>query len=76
MKDYDDLWRLSKSEVSIDSKKLKTLARKRDITLTLDTQWIGADLDRMWESHRKRYKDLPQTLREVFGDVNSWLQKQ
>ena len=74
MKDYDDLWRLSKSEVNIDSKKLKTLARKRDISLTLDTQWIGTDIDRMWESHRKRYQDLPQTLREVFGDVNSWLQ--
>lgn len=76
MKDYDDLWRLSKSKVSIDSKKLKALAKKRDIPLSLDTHWIGPDLEKMWGSHIKRYQDLPETLLELFDDVNFWLREQ
>lgn len=75
MKDYDDLWRLSKSEVNIDYKKLNSLAKKRNIPLILETVWIGPDLERMWKNHRKRYQDLPNELQTVFKEINIWLER-
>ncbi len=75
MKDYDDLWRLSKSEVPIDNKKLKKIARRREIPLSLNLMWIVPDLERMWKRHQKRYHDLPPILEMVFKEVNLWLTK-
>lgn len=73
MKDYDDLWRISQSEIEIDPKKLKSITKTRGIPLNLDTAWIGPDLERMWKSHRKRYQDLPEDLDTIFKEINSWL---
>lgn len=73
MKDYDDLWRLSRSEIQVDAKVLRSLTRIRKIPLSLDAHWIGSDLERMWKSHRKRYQDLPDILEAVFEEVNLWL---
>ena len=75
MKDYDDLWRISRSDAAIDRAHLVTLLRKRDIPSRLDPAWIGDDMIRMWASHRSRYIDLPEFLATVFSDVNRWLSK-
>jgi hypothetical protein len=73
MKDLDDLWRLARSDVRVDPKKLNKLAKSREISLSLDTQWIGPEMARVWETHQKRYKDLPKTLESLFTDVSDWL---
>lgn len=73
VKDYDDLWRLSRSEIQVDAKMLISITRIRKIPLSLDSHWIGTDLERMWKSHRKRYQDLPDILEVVFEEVNLWL---
>ncbi len=75
MKDYDDLWRLSKSEVLINSNKLKILTKNRNIPLSLEMHWIGADLERMWKSHRRRYQDLPEKIEIVFDEINVWIKE-
>ena len=75
MKDYDDLWRLGRSGIQIDKKKLKTLSQTRQIPLAMNEHWIGPDLERMWKSHRKRYQDLPEDIKQVFENINSWLEK-
>jgi hypothetical protein len=46
MKDYDDLWRLSKSNAEVQSHKLIKLAKDRKISLQLDPSWINPDMDR------------------------------
>ncbi len=74
MKDFDDLWRLARSDVKVDSKKLNKLAKNRSIPLSLDNQWIGPEMARVWEPHQRRYKDLPKTLEALFADVNTWLE--
>ncbi len=74
MKDYDDLWRLGQSGTQVDRKKLEKISQNRGISLRLDDHWIGPDLERMWKNHRKRYQDLPEDLKRIFDDVNSWLQ--
>ncbi len=73
MKDLDDLWRIAHSNLNIDPKKLNKLAKSRGISLNLDPQWIGPEMLRVWETHQKRYKDLPKTLETLFTDVNAWL---
>lgn len=75
MKDYDDLWRLSKSGAKVDFRKLHLIARKRAIPLGLDPLWIGQDMLRMWGNHQKRYQDLPKELELIFKEINSWLEK-
>lgn len=73
MKDYDDLWRLSKSGVKISAQRLATLAKERKIILSLNSKWIGPNMERVWNLHRKRYKDLPESLDLLIKDVNAWL---
>ncbi len=73
MKDYDDLWRLSQSGAALNIKKLRSITTARELLLTLDAGWLGHDLERMWKSHQKRYKDLPEDLRILFLEVNTWL---
>ncbi len=75
MKDFDDLWRLSKSTADVHRTRLARILKTRSIPDTLDSNWIGADMKRMWDNHRKRYEDLPESLQNLFSDVNSWLQK-
>ncbi len=73
MKDYDDLWRLSKSNAEVQSRKLITLAKDRKISLQLDPSWIHPGMDRVWNQHRKRYQDLPESLAVLMKEVNEWL---
>ncbi len=47
MKDFDDLWRLSQSKVTVDWPRLKMITGKRKIELKLKSEWIGPDLERV-----------------------------
>ena len=73
MKDFDDLWRISKSKKEVNFETLKDLANTRKINLHLDTSWICDDMNRHWQVHQKRYKDLPESISSLFEDVNQWL---
>jgi hypothetical protein len=73
MKDFDDLWRLSKSDQKIAWKKVKEGLAKQGLPLTLDKEWINAETTGAWERHIKKYKDLPKELRQVIVSVNAWL---
>jgi hypothetical protein len=75
MKDFDDLWRISQSDIKINHATLKILLHKREVLPSVDTEWINDPLRRAWSSHCKRYQDLPKTLEKVFSDVNRWLKK-
>jgi hypothetical protein len=74
MKDFDDLWRLSQSNLTLNRLKLKKLLLKRKVSAVLLAEWISEDLDRSWASHQKRYKDLPENLVQLFKTVNLWLE--
>ena len=73
MKDYDDLFRLRKSGVQIDYKKIKQLFSERKVKRQLDPNWIDDDLKRSWASYRKQYLDLPENLVLLFEEVNELL---
>jgi hypothetical protein len=75
MKDFDDLWRLSQSKVTVDWPRLKIITGKRKIELKLKSEWIGPDLERVWRNHHKQYSDLPMDLKGLFHDVNKWLKR-
>lgn len=74
MKDYDDLWRLSQSTVTINRTSLSRLCDSRKISLKLDRRWISTNIESAWASHQKRYPDLPKNLEALFNDVNLWLE--
>lgn len=73
MKDYDDLWRLSQSNPSIDAKKLKKILKTRKVPAQLKNEWINPEVDRSWGAHRRKYQDLPTKLEALFKMVNEWL---
>lgn len=73
MKDYDDLWRLSRSKFDIDTKRLASLLKTRKTSSRLDLEWIEEGLERGWANHRRRYPDLPKKLQDLFEDVNQWI---
>lgn len=73
MKDYDDLWRLSHSDIVVDIAKLITITKNRKIELKLKADWIGPDIERTWKNHQKQYTDLPKKLEELFLEVNDWI---
>jgi hypothetical protein len=73
MKDFDDLWRLNRSVSEVDATKLRKLLRARGAEPRLDTGWIDSNMERMWAAHRKRYRDLPERLEELFMEVNTWM---
>lgn len=74
MKDFDDLWRISKSDISINYKKLKDLLDERKIPSALNLDWIKS-LEKSWKRHSSSYKDIPKKLTDVFNEVNDWLAK-
>jgi hypothetical protein len=47
MKDYDDLWRLSQSDAKISARRLEKLAKERKVILSLDSKWIGLEMERV-----------------------------
>ena len=73
MKDFDDLWRLSHSDMSIDVTKLMTITESRKIELKLKKEWIGPDIERIWKTHQKQYSDLPKNLEELIREINDWI---
>lgn len=73
MKDFDDLWRLSKKHKRVSRILLKALLNKRELQQHLKKTWINSEMDRSWAAHQKRYPDLPRDLAKVFDDVNDWL---
>ena len=75
MKDFDDLWRLSRSDARVESNRLKKLLTARKVEPALDSRWITSDLDRLWRQHRKRYPYLPESLAFVLSEVNAWILK-
>lgn len=72
MKDFDDLWRISKTEMKVSNIKLKDLMSKNSCKFELDFEWTPF-LEDHWRRHSKRYKDLPKDLASVFKEVNNWL---
>ncbi|MBT4791879.1 MAG: nucleotidyl transferase AbiEii/AbiGii toxin family protein [Halobacteriovoraceae bacterium] len=73
IKDFDDLWRIMKSESQIDSDKLKVLFKMKGISPQLDLNWVDKDMQKRWKSHLRLYKDLPSELKEIFQQINIWL---
>lgn len=74
MKDFDDLWRIAKSDILIDYKKLGIILSERKIAVQLDIEWVSF-LDKSWKKHAKSYKDIPPNLIDVFNVINKWLVK-
>ena len=75
LKDFDDLWRIGRSQMRVDTKKLGLLLKQRGVPKRLDEAWLSEGMERDWRDHAARYKDLPKDLRLVFADINSWLSK-
>ncbi len=75
LKDFDDLWRISRSSQELDVKKLMELSKKRNVPLMVDRNWINSELIRQWEAYAKRYEDLPASLITVFEELERWLKK-
>lgn len=72
MKDFDDLWRISKSKIDVDVSKLLLLVKEREIPLVLENDWIEF-LSSSWKRHAKQYGEIPNNLSDVFDEINSWL---
>lgn len=75
MKDYDDLWRISKSDLAIKWTTVKRLLKAREVPSLIDMIWINSETSASWSRHRRRYKDLPIDLKNVFSGINTWLRK-
>jgi len=74
MKDYDDLWRIANSGISINKSKLFKLMKERGNKYYLDDSWVQY-LQDYWKRHTKLYRDIPGDFEIVFKEVNSWLKK-
>jgi len=74
MKDFDDLWRIMESGITIDTKKLSKLLGEREIKAHLEMEWVGY-LENSWKQHVKSYKDIPSSLEDVFVGLNKWLNR-
>jgi hypothetical protein len=74
MKDYDDLWRISKSTQKINKVTLKKLFKEKEIDFSIEPSWAVFMKD-AWIKHSKSYSDLPKDINIVFKEVNKWLEK-
>lgn len=72
MKDFDDLWRISKSGKKISSSKIKKLFKERKVDFYLETDWCEF-MDIAWRGHSKTYSDIPNDIKQVFFEINDWL---
>jgi len=72
MKDFDDLWRISKSDKKIRKSKIKKLFKEKEVDFYLDENWAEF-MDIAWRKHSKVYSDLPNDIKTVFLDINDWL---
>jgi hypothetical protein len=76
MKDFDDLWRISKSlSFPIDWQILRELLANRGISPVLDVAWINGEMEAGWSVYLARNPDLPPRLVTVMTEVNLWLTK-
>lgn len=75
MKDFDDLWRLSQTDIKLRKSTLHNLMTAAHAPTRLDKNWINEPMQQAWKSHIKRYKDLPSALDQIFADINKWLKK-
>lgn len=73
IKDFDDLWRISKSGLAVNKKRLKAIMLERKIEYSIDNEWISREIATAWGNHRKRHKDLPENLNALFRSTNEWL---
>ena len=73
MKDFDDLFRMSQTDLEIDWKAVKKLTARDVPSLSLDTKWINPETSASWERHIVRYQGLPEDLETLFGTVNRWI---
>jgi predicted nucleotidyltransferase component of viral defense system len=75
MKDFDDLWRISKVNPDpISWSKLQEILSARTILSSLDTKWVVPQMEKSWQSHAKRNPGLPADLKILIQEVNEWLQ--
>lgn len=74
IKDFDDLWRISKSDMKINQSKLKEIFSKRELNYELPLEWAEY-MEDAWKAHIRKYKDVPKTITEVFEEINGWLKK-
>lgn len=72
MKDFDDLWRISKSDQKISKTKLKKLFKDKQIDFYLSPDWTQ-EMIADWKKHAKSYGDLPNNITMVFNEINEWL---
>jgi hypothetical protein len=75
MKDFDDLWRISKAGKKIDKGDLETLLKSLKTAPNLKPEWIDAAMEESWRNHISDYEDLPTDLHKLFDEVNTWLEK-
>lgn len=75
MKDFDDLWRISRVTPNlIDWPRLQNILAQRALLPILNPLWVVPQMERAWQSHVKRNRDLPNDLPTVMREVNFWLQ--
>ena len=76
MKDFDDLWRISKMEpLAVKWSDLKAILESRRIVTLLDPAWVTQNMIQNWSNHCRRYRELPEDLLEVMREVNEWLER-
>ncbi len=76
MKDFDDLWRISRFEnVVIGWESLRSILKSRGLEAQLDLKWLNELMEKSWKSHISRNKSLPADLPKLMTEVNDWLKK-
>ena len=76
MKDYDDLWRISKMDPSgVNGSDLKMILERRGIASQLDPAWVNANMLQNWSNHCRRNRGLPEDLSQLMCEVNAWLRQ-
>lgn len=80
LKDYDDLYRIAKSDAKIDGETLRKISEQRGIELKLHGISQNEKMQELWKAYmsKKQYKeskDLPSELSEVVDFVNRFLKK-
>ena len=74
MKDYDDLWRISRMDLpAVNCSDLKEILESRGIASQLDPAWVNANMLQNWSNHCRRNRGLPEDLLQLMGEVNGWL---
>lgn len=72
IKDFDDLWRISKSNIEVDKSKLLEIFKVRGLSNELPLEWADYMSD-SWKAHNRKYRDVPKSIHEVFEHINEWL---